>query len=379
MVAVSIAFLVIGLALPVLPLHIHQSLGFSTFVVGIVIGSQFGASLISRIWAGRYADRRGAKRAVIVGLLIAVAAGLLYLVSLGFVGVPVVSVIILLFGRALLGGAESFIITGAVSWGLTLSGPKNAGRVIAWIGMAMFAALAVGAPVGGALYATGGFAAVAVATALAPLIGIVFVAPLAGVSPQTGRSPGILKVLGAVWMPGFASALSSIGYGAMIAFSSLLSVQRGWNPVWLPFSVFAICLVAARLGFGHLPDRLGGAKVAVICALIEAAGLALLWLAPDMMLAAVGSALAGCGYSLVYPGLGAEAVRRAPPQRHGLAMSAYTVFLDLALGLGSPGLGLIASWAGLGAVFLAAALIVLAAAAVATQLLGYQSRAGECP
>src|SRR2546425_13336370 len=85
---VFIAFLVIGLALPVLPLHVHQGLGLSTFVVGLVTGSQFAASLISRVWSGHYADRRGAKRAVVVGLLTAVAAGLLYLLSLRFVGTP---------------------------------------------------------------------------------------------------------------------------------------------------------------------------------------------------------------------------------------------------------------------------------------------------
>src|SRR4051794_1420034 len=61
---VLVAFLGIGLALPVLPLHLHRDLGFSTFVVGLVTGSQFGAALISRVWSGRYADRRGAKRAV---------------------------------------------------------------------------------------------------------------------------------------------------------------------------------------------------------------------------------------------------------------------------------------------------------------------------
>src|SRR5215471_9813458 len=67
---VSVAFLVIGIALPVLPLHVHQDLGLSTFVVGLVTGSQFAASLISRVWSGRYADSRGAKRAVVLGLLI---------------------------------------------------------------------------------------------------------------------------------------------------------------------------------------------------------------------------------------------------------------------------------------------------------------------
>jgi MFS family permease len=100
------------------------------------------------VWSGHYADGRGAKRAVVAGLLTAAVAGLLYLLSLRFTGAPWLSVTILLLGRALLGGAESFIITGAVSWGLALVGPESAGRVIAWVGMAMFAALALGAPLG---------------------------------------------------------------------------------------------------------------------------------------------------------------------------------------------------------------------------------------
>src|SRR5262249_23712093 len=54
--AVLIAFLVIGVALPVLPLHVHQGLGLSTFVVGLVTGSQVAASLITRVWAGRFSD-----------------------------------------------------------------------------------------------------------------------------------------------------------------------------------------------------------------------------------------------------------------------------------------------------------------------------------
>jgi MFS family permease len=372
---VLVAFLVIGLALPVLPLHVHQGLGLSTFVVGLVTGSQFAASLISRVWSGHYADSRGAKRAVVVGLLTAVVAGLLYLLSLRFVGTPWLSVTILLFGRALLGGAESFVITGAVSWGLASAGHRNAGRVIAWVGMSMFAALAFGAPVGTTLYDMGGFTAVAVATILVPLITVLLVSPLSSVPAERDAQAGLMKVLGAVWLPGFGSSLSSVGFGAMIAFSSLLSAERGWNPVWISFSAFAIALVAARLFLGHTPDRLGGAKVALVCVFIEAAGLALIWAASNPVLAAAGAALTGFGYSLVYPGLGVEAVRRAPPQSRGLAMGAYTVFLDVALGFGTPALGLVASWAGLGSVFLTSALIVLCAAAIAAWLLRAPSRA----
>jgi MFS family permease len=125
MTVVSIVFLAIGLALPVLPLHVHQGLGLGTFAAGLVAGSQFAASHLSRLWSGRYSDRWGAKRAVVAGLLAVAVAGMLYLLSLQFVGAPSVSVTMLLLGRGLLGGAESFIITGAASWGLALLGQER--------------------------------------------------------------------------------------------------------------------------------------------------------------------------------------------------------------------------------------------------------------
>jgi hypothetical protein len=62
MAAVFIAFLIIGFALPVLPLHVHHGLGLGTFVVGLVTGSQFAALLISRVWAGNLADTSGSPR-----------------------------------------------------------------------------------------------------------------------------------------------------------------------------------------------------------------------------------------------------------------------------------------------------------------------------
>jgi predicted MFS family arabinose efflux permease len=106
---------------------------------------------------------------------------------------------------------------------------------------------------------------------------------------------------------------------------------------------------------------------------MEAAGQALIWLAPGPGLALAGAVLTGLGYSLVYPGLGVEAVRRAPPESRGLAMGAYTAFLDLALGLASPVLGLVASGAGLRVVFLVSALVVLCATGVAARLLNAPS------
>src|SRR3979490_2172207 len=42
--AVFIAFLVTGMAMPVLPLHVHQGLGYGAFPVGLVAGRHVGAA-----------------------------------------------------------------------------------------------------------------------------------------------------------------------------------------------------------------------------------------------------------------------------------------------------------------------------------------------
>ena len=352
---VLVAFLVIGFGMPVLPLHVHDGLGLGTVWVGLIAGSQFAAALITRPWAGHYSDRKGAKRAVVAGLGIAAASGLLYLLSLHFVSTPLTSASILLSGRLLLGGAESFIITGGVSWGLALVDERDTGRVIAWVGAAMFAAFALGAPIGAALNDAWGFAAIALATALVPLAALVLALPLVGVVSSSQARAGFIGVLSTVWMPGLGSALSTVGFGAVTAFVTLLFAERGWSHGWLPYSVFAAALILARLAFGRLPDQLGGARVALVCLLIEAVGQSLLWLADSPVLALLGAALTGIGFSLVYPGFGVEAMLRVPLQSRGLAVGAYTVFLDLALGVGGPALGLVASSAGLPTVFLVGA------------------------
>ena len=54
-------------------------------------------------------------------------------------------------------------------------------------------------------------------------------------------------------------------------------------------------------------------------------------------------------------------------------MGAYTAFLDVALGFGTPALGLLGDLAGLGTVFLASMIAALGAASIAAAIL-YTSR-----
>ncbi|RUW07481.1 MFS transporter, partial [Mesorhizobium sp. M1A.F.Ca.IN.022.05.2.1] len=225
-------------------------------------------------------------------------------------------------------------------------------------------------------YEAGGFAAIALATMVLPLATLLATLPMRRVKAAgSAARQSWTSVAQAVWLPGVGAALSSLGYGAILSFAALLFAERGWHPVWLPFTAYAASLIAARLCFGHLPDSLGGARVAAIFVVVEAAGLLSIWLAPGPLVAVIGAGLTGLGYSLVYPGLGTEAVAHLPASSRGLAMGLYTVFLDVALGFGSPALGLIAASAGLRFVFLAAAAAALPALAIALLLRRRSARA----
>jgi MFS family permease len=355
---VFVLFLLTGIALPVLPFYVTRELGGSTLVVGWISSTQFAASLVSRLCSGRYVDRRGAKGAVLIGLTSAAAAGLFCLVSVAFRPILSLSVGALLLGRAALGVAESFVTTGVLAWSLAIVDARAAGRVMSYVGTAMYAALALGAPIGNMLYSAFGFPAVGLVTCLVSVVAWRRASQLRGIEPRHHEAEKVTKVIRAVWIPGLGLACSSFGFAAMTAFVGLLFSERGWQPVWLPFTAFSAAFMTARVFLGHLPDTLGGAGVAIVCVLVEGSSLSLVGFANGPTVAVLGAALTGLGYSLVYPGLGVEAVARTPPGSRGSVMGGYTAFLDLALGIAGPMLGVVGNHAGLNVVFFVSAIFV---------------------
>ena len=73
----------------------------------------------------------------------------------------------------------------------------------------------------------------------------------------------------------------------------------------------------------------------------------------------IGAALTGAGFSLLFPALGVGAVARTKPENKGIAVGAFSVFLDIALGLSGPILGFIIPFWGYQGLFLTTALMSL--------------------
>lgn len=96
-------------------------------------------------------------------------------------------------------------------------------------------------------------------------------------------------------------------------------------------------------------------------------------------IALAGAALTGFGFALVFPALGVEAVGLVPPASRGAALSAYSVFLDLSLGITGPLAGYIAGEFGYASVFLFAAVASAAAVVLSTVLYLRNARAPIAP
>src|SRR5271154_1541244 len=170
--ALFCGYLAVGLPLPVIPLFIHEKLGFSDLIVGLVIGIQFLATVLTRGYAGRLTDHFGGKRSAVQGAAVCALGGLLYLVSALPRLSPDVSLAIIGVGRLGGGFGESQFVTGCVSWSIASVGPQRAGMSMSWTGIAMFAALAIGAPFGMALYQAYGLEVAMSACIVAPMIAV---------------------------------------------------------------------------------------------------------------------------------------------------------------------------------------------------------------
>lgn len=366
--ALFCGYLAVGLPLPVIPLFVHAHLGFSNLVVGLVIGIQFLVTVLTRGYAGRVTDQEGGRRSALQGALVMAVAGLLYLVA-ALPGLsPAASLGVIVAGRLAAGLGESQFVTGCVSWSIASVGPQRAGLSMSWTGIAMFAALSIGAPMGMAMYQRYGLAASMAACIAAPLLATVIALGTASYpSPRGARLP-FHRVVGRIWREGLGLMLQGVGLSGLTAFASLYFAARQWDSAGWVMTAFGAGFIAVRMLLGHLPDRLGGYRVAAWSLAVEAIGQALLWFAPNAGVALAGAMVTGLGCALVFPALGVEALKRVPPANRGSAMGAFVAFLDIAYGLAGPAAGVIAGHFGYAAVYEFGAGCALLGAALALAL-----------
>lgn len=372
--ALFLSYLAVAMSLPAVSLYVVNDLNLSNAYGGLAVGIAFLSTIVTRGQAGAFTDKLGGKLVMQRGLVLYAVAGLICLLA-GLPQLPVTGrYAVLIAGRLLLGLGESFAMVAMVGWAIGLMGHGRSGQVLSLVGMGMYGAFAAGGPLGLALLDHIGFSGLMMVCTALPLVGLIGIRWLPAVAPQAGQREPFWRIIGRIWRAGAAVGLQGVGFAALGAFFALYVMSHGWPYAGLGLTFFGVGFVGMRLLCGHLPDRIGGTRVAVVSLIVEACGQYLLWLAPGPELALVGALLTGLGCSMVFPAMGSEVVKQVPPHLRGTAVGGFAAFQDLAYGATGPVVGVLADYSGYSSVFLIGG---LAATLGVWLALGVRGRAVE--
>jgi MFS family permease len=367
-----ICYVSIGLPLAVLPPFVHLKMGYSAVLAGLAISVQYAATLASRPWAGRISDHMGAKVSVLWGMACCSASGAL------LVGVALLhdmrglSLAILFLSRLVLGVGESLGSTGSTLWGITAVGQEHTARVIGLNGISTYGAMAIAAPLGVVLAQQWGLASIGVLTILIGTASFAIAWRKAPVPVVPGEHMPFAHVAWRVAPHGLGLALGGVSYSVLATFITLFYAHLHWNGAALCLTAYGLGYVAVRIFLIHTIDRYGGFPVAMASLAVNSVGVFLLWQALFPWMAVLGAAVCGIGFSLTFPAIGVEAVKRVPEANRGTALGVYTAFSDVSFFLVGPIAGKIIGFFGYASAFLFALVSVLSALCIVVVLRQFQ-------
>jgi MFS family permease len=354
-------------------------MGYSAAMAGLVISIQYIATLASRPWAGRISDRAGAKVSVLWGMGACTVSGALLVAAAALYTIPWLCLTTLIASRLVLGVGESLGSTGSTLWGITSAGPEHTAKVISFNGISTYGAMALGAPLGVVLSGLWGnpqwgLASIGMVTVLIGAASLAIADRKSPVHVTAGEHLPFSHVLGQVAPHGMGLALGGVGYSVLATFITLFYASRHWNDAALCLTAFGGAFIVARLLFIRTIDRFGGFPVGIVCLAVESVGMILLWQASAPWMAFLGAAFAGFGFSLVFPAIGVEAVKRVSESNRGTALGVYTAFADVSFFLTGPLAGAVIGVYGYASAFLFGLVSVLAALGIVIVLWQVQAR-----
>lgn len=350
MTATFLCYLVMVMPFSSLSIHVTGSWGYTNFLAGLVAGASFITTLFLRKRAGDLADRMGGRHCFIRGCLWYVASACLCLLA-GVDCLPVpVRFALLLAGRALAGVGESLNNVGMAQWAIGMMGVERTGRILATYGMCNYGAVAVGGQFGFSLYRSLGLSGLFLVCALAASAAFVITRLLPGdghvFNPGQYVKASFPSVMARIWRLSLPASMHGIGFAVLAAFVSQSFMERGWPYAGSGLTFWGVGFVVMRLVIGHLPDKIGGLRVAFASGMLEAVGLLLLWLMAGPESAMLGCFLTGAGMSMIFPSLASVLAKANPPSLRGVVLSCNNIFIDISYGFAGPVAGLFTDYYG---------------------------------
>jgi len=337
------AFLSLGMTLPVLPYFV-RSLGGDDLAIGVVVGSMAVSAVMVRPFTAPAIQNWGFKRLVLLGGVAGALAGAAYALADSFA--------VLLALRLATGAALAVMFVACIARVMETAPAEHRSAASSYFSVAPYLGLGLGPVIGQPVYDALGFDATFL------LAGAV---QLAGTLPilltPNHRSPGerAPRFHGAAVGPGSVLALGIIGVVAFNAYIPLYVRElHGTNPAWM-FLCYSVIVLATRIFAAGLPDRIGAIRAGTIATIGIVIGLVVIAAAPSPLWIYLGILPLGTGIAFQYPGLMALTISRVEESERAAAVSTFTMFFDVATGIGGLIVGQAAALGGYRAAFAAAA------------------------
>jgi MFS family permease len=341
-------FIAGGALIGVTPFFVTGPLGGGPAAVGLAVGAFSITTLIVRPLAGRWADRHG-RRPLLIG-----GAALFAILVLGHLLITDVAWLVVL--RLLLGVAEALYFVAGFAALADLAPPGRVGEALSYNSLALYLGIATGPIIGQALLGWGGFPLVWAGAGVLLAVAALLAARVPETLQRTSEPPPPAPLVHpAALVPGLGLFIGVAVVGGFLAFGSLRAAGLGLDPWSTVLGLFGVVVVACRILFATLPDRVPPLRLAAAALGASGAGLILMAAVPAAWSLFAGATLLGIGTAFLTPAVFAAIFSRVPPSQRGSAAGTASVFIDLGLGGGPVVLGLIAASSGVPAAFLTAA------------------------
>nr|WP_206203527.1 MFS transporter [Thermococcus sp. M36] len=325
------------------------------FLVGLVAGIASVISLISKPLGGLIGDRGYRFQAMILGNVLGMIAGLLY-VSSALLG----NLWVFAAARAIHGFSMGIFFPSSLSTAVDLAPEGRVGETLGWRGMMFSLGNIVGPALGGYLSDILGFVGAFTFTFIFALIGAAFVIPvwmgergLQHKSVHTGHV-GYSELL----RPYFIAASLALFFFAFSYAGVITYLPAFYKTIDLPQRVFGLYMMVIgvasfimRLIGGKTADRIGPIPVIRTGVLLVIAGYVVLIYHRLPYLSYISALLIGGGFGLSVPAMQLMALAPLPGRIRTMGSSVYTMFFDLGMLGGQVVLGYVAGLRGYAGVF----------------------------
>ncbi|WP_457741553.1 MFS transporter [Thermococcus sp.] len=330
------------------------SLHAEPFLVGLVAGVTSFLSLISKPIGGAIGDRGYRFHALVLGNVLGLIAGILYVVSAASSNVYLFA-----FARALHGFSMGLFFPSSLSTAVDLAPSGRVGEALGWRGMMFSLGNIIGPAIGGYVSDVIGFAGAFGLTALFSGVGAFFALIAwseAGelLKPKERERASYLELLRISFVSASLTLfMFSVSYGGVITYLPAL-----YKSLSLPQSLFGYYMMVigvfsfmTRVIGGKSADKRGPLPVITFGLLLLLTGYTLLnvYILPPHSY--ISAALIGAGFGLAVPAMQLMALGSLPAKIRTMGSGIYTMFFDLGMLSGQVVLGYVAQLKGYRGVF----------------------------